>query len=68
MNDLEIGDRLLIINNKLGERTLGTVHLGEVIVITGFSEKKNFLYHHGSLALPIVDGIYLKLDRDDKII
>ena len=59
MNNLEIGDKLLIINNKMGERTLGTVNIGEVIIITGFSEKKNFLYHHGSLALPMIDGIYL---------
>jgi len=68
MTDLKIGDRLLITNNKLGDRTFGTIEVGEVIVITGFSEKKNFLYHHGSLALQIIDGIYIKLDDDDKTV
>jgi hypothetical protein len=67
-NDLKIGDRLLITNNKLGERTFGTIRVGEIITITGFPENKKFLYHHGSLALQIVDGIYIKLDDDDKII
>jgi hypothetical protein len=66
--ELEIGDRLLIINNKMGERTLGTIEVGEIIIITGFPENKKFLYHHGSLALPIVDGIYTKLKKDDKIV
>lgn len=66
-DDLKIGDRLLIINNKLGDRTFGTINVGEVIVITGFGENKKFLYHHGSLALQIIDGIYIKL-KDDKTI
>lgn len=68
MNNLKVGDRLLIINNKIGDRTLGTIHVGEVIIITGFGENKKFLYHHNSLALPIVDGIYLKLKDNDKTI
>ena len=68
MTDLKIGDRLLITNNKIGDKTLGNVEVGEIIVITGFSEKKNFLYHHGSLALQITDGIYIKLDDNDKTI
>ena len=67
-DDLKIGDKLLIINNKLGDRTFGTINVGEVITITGFGENKKFLYHHGSLALQIIDGIYIKLDDDDKII
>lgn len=65
MTDLKVGDRLLIINNKIGDRTLGTVQVGEVITITGFGENKKFLYHHGSLALPIVDGIYIKLKTEE---
>ena len=35
-DDLKIGDKLLIINNKLGDRTFGTINVGEVITITGF--------------------------------
>jgi len=66
--DLKIGDRLLIINNKLGDRTFGTINVGEIIIITGFPENKKFLYHHGSLALQIIDGIYIKLNDDDKTI
>jgi hypothetical protein len=68
MNDLQIGDRLLIINNKIGDRTLGTIEVGEIITITGFGENKKFLYHHGSLALPITDSIYLKLKDNDKTV
>jgi hypothetical protein len=67
-DDLKIGDRLLIVNNKLGDRTFSTINVGEIIVITGFGENKKFLYHHGSLGLQIIDGIYIKLEDDDKII
>lgn len=61
MNDLKVGDRLLIINDRLNGKLLSNVHLGEVIIITGFSENYKFLYHHGSLALPLSNEIYLKL-------
>jgi hypothetical protein len=67
-DELKIGDRLLIVNNKLGDRTFGTIRVGEVIVVTGFPENKKFFYHHDSLALQIIDGIYIKLKDDDKTI
>ena len=64
MNDLKVGDKLLIINDRLNSKLLSNVYLGEEITITGFGENKKFLYHHNSLALPIVDSIYIKLKTD----
>ena len=61
INDLQIGDRLLITCDRLGTKLLCHVEKGEVVVITGFSEDCKILYHHGSLALPVNSDIYIKL-------
>ena len=59
--DLKIGDKLLIVSDRIGNKLLANVELGEVITITGFSEDKKILYHHNSLALPNNSPIYKKL-------
>lgn len=61
MTDLKVGDKLLIINDRVKGKLLSNVYLGEIITVTGFGQDNKFLYHHSSLALPIMDGIYLKL-------
>ena len=62
MNEnLKIGDRLLIVSDRIGNKLLANVELGEVITITGFSENNKILYHHNSLALPNNSSIYKKL-------
>ena len=66
-NKLKIGDKLLITSDRLGNKLLGNVNKGEIIIITGFSEDGKILYHHNSLALPVNSDIYIKL-KDDKII
>jgi hypothetical protein len=66
-NNLNIGDRLLIVSDRLGNKLLGAVEKGEIITITGFSEDGKILYHHGSLALPTNSDIYIKLENDKTI-
>jgi len=62
--ELNIGDKLLIITDRIGNKLLANVELGEVITITGFSEDRKILYHNNSLALPNNSTIYKKLNND----
>lgn len=59
--ELRVGDKIIIISDKLGDRSLGTVTLGEVLIITGFSDDGKILYHNNSLALPVNSNFYEKL-------
>jgi hypothetical protein len=59
--DLKIGDRILIISDKIGNKTLANVEKGEELIITGFSEDGKIMYHHNSLALPVNSDIYIKI-------
>jgi hypothetical protein len=59
--ELNIGDRIKIISEKLGNKVLANVNIGEVITITGFSEDSKILYHHNVLALPVNSNVYKKL-------
>ena len=62
--ELKVGDKLLIVTNRIGNKLLANVELGEVITITGFSEDRKILYHNNSLALPNNSTIYKKLNND----
>jgi predicted transcriptional regulator len=65
MNEnLKVGDKLLIVSDRIGNKLLANVELGEVITITGFSENNKILYHHNSLALPNYSSIYKKIEDD----
>jgi hypothetical protein len=65
MNDaLKVGDKILIISDRIGNKLFANVELGEIITITGFSEDHKILYHHNSLALPNNSTIYKKLNND----
>jgi hypothetical protein len=59
--ELRIGDKILIIKNKLGNKILANVEVDEVIIITGFSDDGKIMYHNQSLALPVNSEIYKKL-------
>jgi len=59
--ELRIGDKVLIIKNKLGNKILANVEVDEVIIITGFSDDGKIMYHNQSLALPVNSEIYKKL-------
>lgn len=63
-NKLKVGDRILIVSDRLGSKLLGTVEKGEILTITSFSEDGKILYHHNSLALPVDSNIYIKLEND----
>ena len=65
-NQLKVGDKILIVSDRLGNKLLGTVEKGEILTITSFSEDGKILYHHGSLALPVNSDIYIKLEDDFK--
>lgn len=67
MNDLKIGDKLLIVSNKIGNKLLANVEKDEIVIITGFSEDGKIIYHNNSLALPYNSEIYIKI-KDGKII
>jgi hypothetical protein len=60
-NNLKIGDRIKIIKDKLGNKALANVEMGEVLIITGFSDDGKIMYHNNSLALPVNSDIYIKL-------
>ena len=62
--ELKVGDKLLIVTDRIGNKLLANVELGEVITITGFSEDRKILYHNNSLALPNNSTIYKKLNND----
>lgn len=62
-SDLNIGDKLLIVSDRLGNKLLANVELGEVITITGFSEDRKIIYHHNSLALANNNTVYKKIEQ-----
>ena len=59
--ELEVGDKIKIISERLGNKILANVELDEVVIITGFSEDGKILYHNHTLALPVNCDVYLKL-------
>ena len=59
--ELKIGDKIKIVKEKLRNKTLSNVTLGEVLTITGFSEDGKILYHNENLALPMNSDIYVKV-------
>jgi len=59
--ELEVGDKIKIISERLGNKVLANVELDEVLTITGFSEDGKILYHNRTLALPVNCDVYLKL-------
>ena len=59
--ELSIGDKLLIVSDKLGNKRLANVDKGEIITITSFSDDGKILYHNGVLALPVDSDIFVKL-------
>lgn len=62
--DLKIGDKILIISDKLGNKALANVEEGEIVTITGFSDDGKIMYHHNSLALPVNSKIYTKIENN----
>ena len=63
---LKIGDKILIVSEKLGSKILANVEEGEIVTITGFSDDGKIMYHHNSLALPVNSNIYRKIIEHDK--
>jgi hypothetical protein len=63
---LKIGDKILIVSEKLGSKILANVEEGEIVTITGFSDDGKIMYHHNSLALPVNSNIYIKIIEDNK--
>jgi len=63
---LKIGDKILIVSEKLGSKILANVQKGEIVTITGFSDDDKIMYHHNSLALPVNSNIYRKIMEDNK--
>lgn len=61
--ELKIGDKLIIISDRIGNKLLTNVEKGEIITITGFSTDGKILYHNNSLALPMNSDIYLKIEN-----
>jgi hypothetical protein len=59
--DLKIGDKIKIITDKIGNKTLANVEKDEIVTITGFSDDGKIMYHNNSLALPVNSNIYIKL-------
>lgn len=63
-HNLKIGDKLLIITDKVGDKVLVNVKKGDIITITGFSDNGKIIYHNNSLALPVNNNIYLKINKN----
>ena len=59
--ELKIGDKLIIVSDKLGNKMLANVDKDEIVIITGFSEDGKILYHNNTLALPVNSDVYRKL-------
>ena len=59
--NLQVGDKIKIVKDKVGNKLLANVELGEILTITGFSDDGKIMYHHNSLALPVNSDIYVKL-------
>jgi hypothetical protein len=66
--ELKVGDKILIISDRIGNKLLGTVEKGDILTITSFSEDGKIMYHHGSLALSVNSDIYIKLENDGETI
>lgn len=64
---LKVGDKILIITDRIGTKLLANVSEGDVVEITGISECGKIIYHNNSLALPVSDTIY-KIIKDGEII
>jgi hypothetical protein len=60
--ELKVGDKILIISDKIGTKSLCNVEKGEIVTITGFSADGKIMYHHNSLALPVDSDIYIKIE------
>ena len=58
--ELKVGDKIKIISDNLGDRSLVMVNKDDIITITGFSDNGRILYYHNSLALPVNSNIYVK--------
>jgi hypothetical protein len=61
--ELKVGDKVLIINDRIGNKLLANVELGEIVTVTGFSEDHKIIYHHNSLALPNNNRIFKKIEQ-----
>jgi hypothetical protein len=59
--ELRVGDKILITDDKLGDKVLANVEKDEVVIITGFSDDGKIMYHNISLALPVNSNIYRKI-------
>jgi hypothetical protein len=55
------GDKIKIIKDRIGNKMLANVELGEELVITSVSECGKIMYHHNSLALPVNSDCYKKI-------
>lgn len=58
---IKVGDKIKIISEKIENKLLSNVSLGEIVTITGISEDGKILYHHKTLALPTFSDIYEKI-------
>lgn len=68
MNEtLKVGDKIIIISDRIGNKLLANVELGEMVTITGFSEDRKIIYHHNSLALPNNNKIFKKIENETRI-
>jgi hypothetical protein len=59
--ELKIGDRIKIISDRLEKKLLANVTLGEIVIISGFSDDGKIIYHNNTLALPTNSDIYEKI-------
>jgi hypothetical protein len=64
---MKIGDKLLIISDRVGNKLLANVSKGEIVEVTGISENGKIIYHNNSLALPANSTIY-KIIKNGEII
>jgi hypothetical protein len=65
MNEqLKVGDTILITSERIGNKLLANVEMGDIVTITGISEDGKILYHHNSLALPNNNSIYKKIETE----
>lgn len=60
-SNLEIGDKIKIVKDRVGNKLLANVSLGEIVTITGISDDGKIVYHNGSLALPSESDIFIKI-------
>lgn len=61
---LKVGDKIIIISDRIGNKLLANVDIGDIITITGISPDGKILYHHNSLALPANSNIYKKIENE----